>query len=363
MPALNLHRLKTPRKLRRSPINTRWWREWCFARVVFRRFRVRLLILILLLACGALLFLSFEPEKQHTFPQALYYTWSLVFGEPPEAFPRHWALQALFFLAPVVGLAIILEGIVDFALTVRDRQRSDRSWRLIMAASYTDHIVLVGLGRLGYRTFMLLRRLGEPVVVIERDPNNQFLEEVRRDGSPLFISDARRESVLADANIKQARAIVCATDDDLANLETALDARRAHPGVRVVLRMFDQNMADKIRDGFNIHIAMSQSALSAPTFAMSAIEPSIVSTVVVGDELVVTQRWKVRAEGPLCGETVGDLLERRRVSVVERRAANGERRLFPPAATRLEAGDRLIVQGAFEALIELRAEARAAASA
>ncbi|PJF24743.1 MAG: hypothetical protein CUN53_16300, partial [Phototrophicales bacterium] len=56
-----------------------------------------------------------------------------------------------------------------------------------------------GFGKLGYRIFLVLRKLGEPVVVIERDAHNQFLEEVRRDGSPLLVGDARREALLAAA--------------------------------------------------------------------------------------------------------------------------------------------------------------------
>ena len=88
--------------------------------------------------------------------------------------------------------------------------------------------------------------------------------------------------------------IILATDDDLANLEVALDARRINPGIRVVLRMFDQNMADKIRDGFNIYTAMSQSAISAPAFATAALDRAIVNSFMVNDALIVMQRWIVR---------------------------------------------------------------------
>ena len=70
------------------------------------------------------------------------------------------------------------------------------------------------------------------------------------------------------------------------------------PGIRVVLRMFDQNMADKIREGFNIHIAMSQSAMSAPAFAGAAIDRSIMNSYAMGDQYVVMQRWVVREGEP-----------------------------------------------------------------
>jgi Trk K+ transport system NAD-binding subunit len=228
----------------------------------------------------------------------------------------------------------------------------------MLADSMSGHIVLVGLGKLGFRTYTLLRELGEKLVVIERSAENQFLETVRRDGTPLFIGDARRHALLVDANVARAKSVVVATDDDLANLETALDARRIAPGVRVVLRMFDQNMADKIREGFNIHLAVSQSAISAPAFATAAIDPSIINSYMVGDRLVVTQRWAVLEGGPLEGRTVGDILAEHQFGVVEHRPVDGPSRLFPSPDTRLASGDRLIVQGPFEAIAALRKKSR-----
>lgn len=223
-----------------------------------------------------------------------------------------------------------------------------------MAQSMSDHIVLVGMGRLGYRTYRLLRRLNQAVVVIERQADDQFLDVVRADGAPLLIADARRDTVLAEANVANARSIICATNDDLTNLEVALDARRMNPKIRVVLRMFDQTMADKVREGFNIRTAMSQAALSAPAFAMAAMDPSIANTFAVDDELLIMQRWAIRRESPLLGRTVADLLNEYQFCTVRRQTPGGAVQLFPPANTRFEAGDELVVQGTFAALVELR---------
>jgi Trk K+ transport system NAD-binding subunit len=177
---------------------------------------------------------------------------------------------------------------------------------------------------------------------------------VRREGTPLFVGDARREALLGDANVRKAKSIILATDDDLANLETALDARRVAPEIRVVLRMFDQNMADKIRDGFNIHIAMSPAALSASAFATAAIDETIVNSFVVDGHLVVMQRWKVQEGGPLDGRSVGDVLSTMGFGIVEHSGPDGRMHVFPGPDILLRAGDRLVVQGPFDALSELR---------
>lgn len=340
-------------------VRERLWREWCFLRAVVSQLWMQLAGMAALLVTGAILFRVLEPDRGHTFVRGMYYTWALVFGEVPEEFPESPVLQGLFFVVPVIGVAVLVDAIVEFASLLRDRQRSERRWCRIMAGGMSNHIVLVGLGRLGYRTFTLLRKLGERVVVIEANPQNQFLEDVRRDGSPLIVGDARRELILQDANIAAARCIVLATTDDLANLEIALDARRLAPHVRVILRMFDQNMADKVQEGFGIQIAMSQAAISAPAFALKAVEESIVGGVVVGDRLVVSMRTRIVRGGPLEGRTVGEIIEHYGCGVVERRPArpaspSAETELFPPPRTVLEAGDEVMLEGPYERIDELR---------
>lgn len=333
--------------------HSRLWAEWCFLKACGRHYRTRLVILGVVVVIGTLLFRS---DGDHTLAQAAFSTFSLIFGELPEEFPDpgKTAQRVLFFLLPLIGVTIIIEAIIDFALILRDRRRFERSWCLMLTKTFKDHIVLIGLGRLGLRTFLTLRQLGFSVVVIERDPENQFLDSVRRDGSPLLIGDARAEALLVDANIRKARSIVLATDDDLANLEAALDARQLNPTIRVVLRLFDQNLADKVRDGFNIHLAMSQSAISAPTFAACAVAPATVNSAIVGDRIVAMQRCLVRSGGPLCDLTVADFMRRYRLTVVEHRSAPGKVDLCPLPETIVRAGDGLMLQGPLEALESVR---------
>jgi len=331
-------------------------REWCFLCTAARNLAPRTAILFGVLLGGAALFQQFETSRPVSLVEGMYYTWSLVFAEPPEAFPQSAALRAMFFIVPVLGLTVIIEGIVDLAFLLRDRRRYERNWCKRMAASMSGHVVLVGFGKLGYRVFQLLRRLGEYVVVIERNAENRFLEELRRDGSPLILGDARDDVVLQQANIAKAKSVVVATDDDLANLEVALDSRRMQPDIRVVLRMFDQDIADKIRDGFSIRIAMSQSMTAAPSFAAAAISDSIVNSFGVGGELVVMQRCAVHDGGPFAGKTVGQVMTEFGCGVAELRRPGGDSRLFPPPNEVFRAKDEVLLQGPFKMLADLTAK-------
>jgi voltage-gated potassium channel len=353
LPALRVRDILVPGQCGRR-IRFLLWREWCFARFALRQIVPRLALLLVVLLGGGLLFRRFEPDKDLSWSEATFYTWSLLFGQPPEAYPRSAVLQSMFFVVPVLGLTVIIEGILNVSLLLRDRRRYERNWCRAMAASLSNHIILVGFGKLGYRVFGLLRHLGEPVLVIERDAQNRFLEELRRDGCPLILGDARDEGLLVEANIAKARSVIIATNHDLANLEIALDARRLKPGINIVMRMFDQNMADKIREGFDLRVAMSQSAMSAPAFAMAAVDPSIVNSFVVGQELIVLQRWTINADGPLAGATVGQVMTKLGCGVAEICRGDASPQLFPPPDAALCAGDQLLVQGPFNALNSLR---------
>ncbi|MBL8761968.1 MAG: NAD-binding protein, partial [Phycisphaerae bacterium] len=261
----------------------RAWREWCFVRAAAKEIGPPCLAMLVVLVIGAIMFQKLGPRANLPFVEGLYDTWSLLFAQPPIEFPGDPWLRGLFFVVPVLGLAFIIDTIIELSRLVRDRRGVEQPWCKVMAASMHDHIIIVGLGKLGFRGFQILRRLGHRVVAIEVDATKQFVDEVRAEGSPVLIGDARREGLLLEAGVKHARAIIVATSDDLANLEIALDARRVAPNVRVVLRMFDQAMADKVAGAAGIHIAMSQSWLSAPAFATAAVEPGVVGSLVVGD--------------------------------------------------------------------------------
>jgi voltage-gated potassium channel len=148
--------------------------------------------------------------------------------------------------------------------------------------------------------------------------------------------------------------VILATNDDMANLEIALDARRLKPDIRVICRMFDQNMADKVRDGFDIRLAMSQSAISAPAFAMAAIDPSIINSFVVGNQLVVMQRWTVKSGGPMHDRTIAEVMHELGCSVVELGRGSDGSKLFPSPTIKLVAGDELVLQGPYENVARLR---------
>ncbi|MCX5209840.1 NAD-binding protein [Kitasatospora sp. NBC_00240] len=129
-------------------------------------------------------------------------------------------------------------------------------------AGTREHVVVVGLGNVGTRVAALVHELGVPVVCVERDPQARGVAAVRTLGIPVVVGDATLETQLRQARIHRARAVVAVTNDDAANLEAALEARAVRPGLRVVLRLFDDSVSKYRTAGVVASVAVPRPVLS-----------------------------------------------------------------------------------------------------
>lgn len=226
-------------------------------------------------------------ETPLDFVAALYGVTAQLFFEfdtlPPTPLAR-----LLYFVSPLVGVVLIAEGLLKVGATLIDPHSRVKVLGEIVSSQMHRHIVLCGLGHVGFRVLSELRSLGEDVVCVERDEKASFVDQVRALGIPVHIGDARRDDLIQAAGVKNAKAIVCATNDDLANLEIALDAKRMNPEVRVVMRMFDQRLAAKVGGALELDQSFSTSAVSAPLIAIQATQDGVHAAYRLDDVVRVT---------------------------------------------------------------------------
>lgn len=132
------------------------------------------------------------------------------------------------------------------------------------------NIVVCGLGQVGYRVCILLVRLGVKVSVVTLEPREEFAQKVSDLGVRIIVGDARSDKNLLAAGIADADALIAVADNDLTNIECALDSKRLNPKIRTVLRLFDQNLARRLERSMGIDRALAMSAVAAPAFAAAA---------------------------------------------------------------------------------------------
>ena len=285
------------------------------------------------------------------FLQALHHVYFLLFGQPSLPFVDHAGWEALTFLIPPVGLALVVDGGVRFAYLFFARSRGDKEWISVMAESLRGHVVVCGAGRVGYRVVEQLRALGHDVAVVDKREEAAFVSTLRDLQVPVLVDDLRSPATLERLNVRGASAIVCATDDDLANLNSALDARRLNPRIRVVMRLFDDDLVAKVRDAFQAE-ALSSSAVAAPAMAITALDPRVEHSFQVGAHLMVVSRFQV-ATG-LTGMTLSAVRDEHGALALSLRR-DGRDELHPRGNTVLQQGDGLVLQASWEDYRRLRA--------
>jgi Trk K+ transport system NAD-binding subunit len=206
----------------------------------------------------------------------------------------------------------------------------------------SGHIVVCGLGNIGFRVVEELVKKDERVVVIEQARDSRFVATARRLGVPVLIGDATVSQVLRQANVGQSRAVITATSDDLINLEVALMVRELDPSKRVVLHLTDPNLAQTLREAANVRLALSIPTLAAPTFVAALFGDRVQNVFMVDGKLLAAFDVIVPPGDP-CLE--GQLVQAAAVDYgfvpVAMLEANGVLHKEPWNA-RLDAGSRLI---------------------
>jgi voltage-gated potassium channel len=318
-----------------------------YFRILILEFKGTLLLIGAIPILGSLLFHFFyvDPNTQGRpdYVESLYRTFVLMSMNFPETFPRHPVLRLWCFTVPFISLVVVSEAVVRLAVLLTSKATSGRRWSKAMVAAYDDHIILCGLGRLGYSILLELVKMGKEVAIVELHETAYGVSEARRRNIPVVIEDARNAQVLADLGIHKAQAVVAATDNDMANLEIALDARTLRPGIRVVVRMFDQQIAQKIARSFDIRLIFSASAIAAPSFAAATVDRTLVNSFYIDDKQLQTVKLLIGPGSPLVGKPLGFLREHGQLSILSHRRHNQEAVLFPPDGTILQENDKVAV--------------------
>jgi len=320
-----------------------------YLRTILRGFRWTICAMVLAIVLGGVL-IHVTPESslggQHpSWMLSFYGAWMSMFAQPLFSPPDTWPIAVMGGIYPLFGVLLIGEGLVRFALLMVSRRRGEKEWMLVMASTYRNHVIVCGLGHLGFRVLSKLVEQGREVVAIEKDPGGRFVEEAKESGAVILIRDMKSDESLVEAGVAHAQSIIVATDDDMANVEVALDAKRMNPRIRTAVRMFDQATASKLKDAFKFDFAFSPSALAASTVAAMSLGVRVISAFAVAGKTQVVAEVDVEAGCRVAGITIGELERTTKLRILGRTAAGGANDSLPSTGATLAGGDVLVVGG------------------
>lgn len=320
---------------------------WRLVLVLATQFRLFFVCANLAFFLSAYLLYQYYPKNElpahhQSFLGVAYDTLQMVFFESPIPFVDDWRLVPVFFGLPILGLLVIAEGVVNLGQLLFQQRSNSREWQQMIAATYDNHIIVAGLGNVGFRVVEQLRRYGEEVVCIEKQADAKFIHDLEQFDVPVLVGDITNSQLLKEVNVDKAKCFMALTDNDLANLEAALTAREQHPGLRTVIRMFDQRLAQKIEKAFGINCVFSTSALAAPVFAQAAISNNILASFEFGGATVNAFQLEIIANHPLTNMSIDDVRHKYEVSVIMHER-NGQIDWNPPPTVNLQPGDRTLI--------------------
>jgi Trk K+ transport system NAD-binding subunit len=307
--------------------------------VLARRLRILLAVVVAVLAASTL---AIRLAEHLSWWDAVYVTVLTALGAAGPDLAQSGPLQLLQVVLTLFSVALIpvlTAAIVDAVVRAR----------LALAAGgptqpVRGHLVVVGLGNLGTRVLTALHEAGCDIVAVDHLEQARGVAAARALGIPVVVGDPTQEAVLRAAWVHTCRTLLVLSNDDMRNLQTALLGRALGERVRVVLRLFDADFADRVERAFGLTTSRSVSYLAAPTFAAAMVGRAVLDTIPVRRHVLLVAELPIGAGCALEGRpvTAVDVAHEARLLAV--RTGRGDQTLWaPPHGRRLVRTDRILV--------------------
>ncbi|MDF5710849.1 MAG: NAD-binding protein [Nostoc sp. S4] len=260
------------------------------------------------------------------------------FKTPPEAAQHMSGWLRLFSLGLTligIGFVGVLYALLTDAL-LSSRFEFFNSYQPSMPQK--DHIILIGLNRVGQRVAALLQEFKQPFVGISSTALNiDFFKKV-----PLIIDSIA--DALGKVNLANSKSVVVVTDDDIENLEIALMVHAQSPTTRVVIRTYDRYFRDNVARLFPYAQVICTSAISAEVFAAAAFGENILSLFNFDTQTILVVEYIIEANDTLNGLLLAEVAYGYGVvPILYQSLKRSPVKLMPSDNIQLGIGDRLIV--------------------
>ncbi|HUB20902.1 MAG TPA: NAD-binding protein [Streptosporangiaceae bacterium] len=301
-------------------------------RLVMNKFGILFTVLLTVIVVGFALLMV-----RYSFANAAYLTLMDLTGSALTSYTDSGAEKTSQVLLTFDGLAfipVVTAIIVGARLTGRVRTPRPPG----------GHIIVVGLGNVGTSVIGQLHDLGFDVVCIDNKPSAPGIPLASQLGLPVVVGDAFREETLRQASLDTCIALVSVTSSDIVNLETALNARALREDLRIVLRLTDDDLAERLGKTIGNTVSRSVPYLAAPAFAAAMLEHQVLRTIAVGRHVLLIADVRVTDQAGLAGSFIRDTEHDGHARVLALQVSgSGGLDWSPHRGYLLAPGDRLIV--------------------
>jgi voltage-gated potassium channel Kch len=170
-------------------------------------------------------------------------------GPAPDAegYPWYQVFAIVAMLSAIIFLAVFTAGMVEHLVSGR---YVGLFGRRVMPRS--GHVVVVGLGQVGFRLCQELQTLGVAVIGLERSAQSRNLPLARAMDIPVLIGDGSVRRTMKKLRVDRSLAVVAVGSDELDNVAVAITARALAAGVPVVIRAGTHDAIEETASLFSI---------------------------------------------------------------------------------------------------------------
>ncbi|NCR53602.1 MAG: potassium transporter TrkA [Microcystis aeruginosa L211-07] len=300
-------------------------------------------IIILLVMIGTFLFHLYAPRA--SFISALSGTAILLLGgygdvfgasnpEDLNAVPWWMQLFSLFLtLAGTAFIGVLYAILTETLLSSRFQFIPNRP-----PVPQQNHIVIVGLGRVGKEVANLLLEMQQAIVGVSlnRDFDATILPKM-----PLMTGNI--EESLKNVNLDRAKSIAIVTDDEILNLEVALTTRKLNPQSYLVIRTTDDNLSQQLSQILPRSHILGTNTVAAEAFTGAAFGENIIYLFRWAQKTILVTEYEIEAGDTLNGSSIGDIAYGYRVVPILHQRERQAPKLMPEDYLNLRIGDRIVV--------------------
>jgi Trk K+ transport system NAD-binding subunit len=314
------------------------------------------LVVLTVLLLGLLTLKIAYPERDwpvllYTVGVMLLGAYDAVFGsfDPKSPIPLWLRFMNLgYMMVGTAAIAVLYALLTERLLAAKFQLPKKRP-----ALPTQDHVVLIGLGRVGQRVATFLQQLKHPLVGVSTTPlDSSILPQM-----PLVVSDLA--SALTKVNLATARSVVVVTDDEMANLEVGLMTHAANPACAIAIRVFNPQFGDSISQLVPFAKVLSAYSLSAEAFVATAFGENVLSLIRLNEQTVLVMEYQIVTGDTLCDLLLSEIAYGYGVVPIAHQREQETARLMPTDDLRLRVGDRLVVLATIDGLRQIERAERA----
>lgn len=272
-----------------------------------------------------------------------------LFAEIQEAKHSRWILEPLALLLTLAGIALV--GMLYALLTENLLATKFIFARKHLPIPRQNHVVILGLGRIGQRIAQLLKTWKQPTVgiTLTSDFDPRTLPDIP------VLTQSIKDSFLK-ANLTTANSLVIVTDQDMLNLEVALMSNQINSHTHLVIRTAKEGLSQGLMSLLPHSQVLNTNHIAAEVFVSAAFGENILNLFRLHHQTILVTEYQIDRNDTLSELLLAEIAYGYGVVPLLYQSQYQSALLFPSDDVVVRDGDRLVILATIEGLrkIEVR---------